>query len=276
MTPLGDAGNDGRETDLAELASKVEGALRLKTILVDERPTAVRPSQEELREVVLPLLMWCRRHSPRAARGLVGIAAPPGAGKSALVAWLSAAADALRFSEFAFVSLDGYHLPNAILQSRRGRDPDGNVVSLQDLKGTPASYDAERLLADLQLLRSQCIKVSLPGYSRITHDPIPAALAITPGVRWVFVEGNFLLLDAEPWRSIRRTLDRKIYLDASDEVLRDRLRTRHRAGGRDARWVEEHYHRTDHPNIRLVRQSAGFADIAFRWDPTDGRIRPIA
>ena len=276
MTLLGHSGNDGRETDLARLTAKVAEALRLKTILVDERPTAVRPCREELRGVVLPLLLWCRSHSPRAVRGLVGIAAPPGAGKSVLVAWLSAAAEALRFSEFAFMSLDGYHLPNAILQGRRGRDPDGKLVSLLDLKGTPDSYDAERLLADLQALRSEWAKVLIPGYSRITHDPIPAALAISQAVRWVFVEGNFLLLDAEPWRSIRRTLDRKIYLDASDAVLRERLRTRHRAGGRDARWIEEHYHRTDHPDICVVRRSAGFADIAFRWDPTEGRIRPIA
>ena len=90
-------------------------------------------------------------------------------------------------------------------------------------------------------------------------------------VKWVFVEGNFLFLDQPPWREIRELFDRKVFLDADDEVLRERLTRRHAAAGRDAEWIENHFRRTDGPNIRLSRASARFADVAFRWDRT-GRL----
>jgi pantothenate kinase len=61
-------------------------------------------------------------------------------------------------------------------------------------------------------------------------------------------------------------LDRKIYLDASDDVLRARLRLRHAAAGRDAPWIAAHFRRTDGPNIRLIRAHAHFADVFFRWE----------
>ena len=195
------------------------------------------------------------------SRGLAGIAAPPGGGKTLLLAWLAATAQALEWEEFAFLSLDGYHLPNAVLDRRMGLDPEGNPVSLRKLKGTPATFDAERLLADLRALKSDGREPRLPGYSRVLHDPVPDRIRIGPEVKWVFVEGNYLFLDQPTWREIRGLFDRKIFLDADDAVLRERLARRHAAAGRDAEWIENHFRRTDGPNIRLSRASAHFADV---------------
>jgi len=256
------------------LIAKVENALRENALLAEDRAVTVKPQPEEIAHVILPLLLWCLDHAPFSARGLVGISAPPGTGKSVLSAWLAAAARALNLDQIAFLAVDGYHLPNVVLQSRTGTEPDGRIVSLLKLKGTPATFDAERLLADLQALKTSHEEIFLPGYSRVRHEPVPASIRIGSAARWVFVEGNFLFLDLPPWRSIRGLLDRRVYLDADDETLRAHLRERHEAAGRDAAWIEEHFRRTDGPNIQLVRTSARYADIVFRCAPS-GRIRPV-
>ncbi len=287
------------EWEPASLATEVADLLRTGNILADEKPVAVFPSLEVVREVLLPLLQWCvqrqaqglgsalRRAPPVSpvlpippiaplspSRGLVGIAAPPGGGKTLLLAWLAATAQALGRKEFAFLSLDGYHLPNAVLDRRTGLDPEGNPVSLRVLKGTPATFDVERLLADLRALKAAGGERRLPGYSRLLHEPVPGRIRIGPEVKWVFAEGNYLFLDQPPWREIRGLFDRKVFLDVDDAVLRERLTARHAAAGRDAEWIENHFRRTDGPNIRLTRASARFADVAFRWDRT-GRLAPM-
>ena len=234
-------------------------------MLADEKPVAVFPRVDELREVLIPLLDWCLDRRPAAARGIVGVAAPCGAGKTLLFSWLAATARELGLRQFAFAALDGYHLPNAVLDSRSAFDPEGNPVPLRLLKGTPPTFDADSFLADLQALKSGRQELHLPVYSRQFHEPRAGLLKVGSEVEWVFVEGNFLFLDTTPWRQVRQLLDRKIYLDASDDVLRARLRLRHAAAGRDAQWIEAHFRRTDGPNISLIRAHAHVADVFFRW-----------
>lgn len=248
------------------MISEIARLLRSGAVQADARVVGAAPSEEEVREVLLPVLEWCNARPEPMGRGLVGIAAPPAAGKTTLVVWLAATARAKGWRQFGFFSLDGYHLPNAVLDARTGVDPEGNTVSLRKLKGTPASFDAERLLADLRRLKGGREECRLPVYSRELHDPVPDAVRIGPEVAWVFVEGNFLFLDAPPWGEIRALLDRRIFLDAEEALLRARLAARHGRAGRDAAWIEAHYGRTDGPNIRLARETACRAELVLCWD----------
>jgi pantothenate kinase len=257
--------------DLAELCATVSALLRSGRVLADEKLAAVLPDEATLRDFLVPLLEWCRKRRPGNGRGLVGIAAPAGAGKSLLGAWLAATARAMRWPEFQFMSQDGYHLPNTALDGRTGIGPEGHTMPLRQLKGTPETFDAPKLLADLRALKSGRDEVLLPVYSRVLHDPVPGRIRVGPEVEWVFVEGNFLFLDVPPWRDIRDLLDRKVYLDTEDDILLRRLSRRHLAAGRTKEWVEDHLRRTDGPNIRLIRTSARFADVTFTWD-RDGKL----
>jgi pantothenate kinase len=255
------------QRDDASIASQAAEILRAGAVLADEKPVTVFPSAQDVREALRPLLEWCvRREATIAGRGLVGIAAPAAGGKTLLLAWLAATAKALDRPEFAFLALDGYHLPNVVLDRRTGLDSEGNPISLRKLKGAPATFDAARLLVDLRALKSDGRECRLPGYSRVLHDPIPDRIRIGPEVKWIFAEGNYLFLDQPTWREICGLFDRRVFIDADDAVLRERLTRRHAAAGRDAEWIEEHFQRTDGPNIRLSRASARFADVAFRWD----------
>lgn len=274
MIPSAENPSEAPDADLDALTATALEFVQTTELKVEGRALEARPSRATLREVILPILLDCKRHPPEDRRGLVGIVGPPGSGKSVVTAWFAATADALRFAEFAFTALDGYHLPNAVLDRRTGTDPDGNIVPLRKLKGTPPTYNAGQLLADLRALRDSRDAFFMPAYSRVHHDPVPHGIRIGPEVRWVFVEGNFLFLDQSPWKEVRQLFDRKVYLDASDKILRERLATRHRAAGRDREWIEAHFRRTDGPDIRRVRTSARFADIAFQSDAA-GRLRPM-
>ena len=86
------------------------------------------------------------------------------------------------------------------------------------------------------------------------------------------MEGNFLFVDDPDWREIRELFDLKIALDADDTVLRERLAARHALAGRDSSWIEQHFRRTDGPNIARVRPSLACADVALRWTVHEGLI----
>jgi pantothenate kinase len=264
---------DLARTQLEPLACRLASALRAATAGGDEKPVAAVPREDELRDVLFPLLDWCLGHNPEAARGLVGIAGPGGSGKTLLLAWLAATARELGLRQFAFAALDAYHLPNAVLDRRSGVDPDGNSVPLRLLKGTPPTFDAAAFRAALEALKGSRRELRLPAYSRESHEPRADVIRVGPEVEWVFVEGNFLYLDAPPWRQVRLLFDRKIYIDADDEVLRRRLAARHAAAGRDPQWIEAHFRRADGPNVDLIRAHADFADVFLRWGE-DGHLRP--
>jgi len=259
--------------DFEQLAGRLARTLRAGCAGVDDVPVAAVPRVEELRQVLTPLLGWCVSRTPSAARGLVGIAGPCGAGKTLLLSWLAATARELGLVQFAFAALDAYHLPNALLDSRCGVDSEGNTVALRLLKGTPPTFDAAAFLADLQALKSSRQELRLPVYSRQLHEPRAGAMCVGKEIEWVFVEGNFLFLDTPPWLEVRRLWDRKIYIDAGDAVLRARLGRRHAAAGRDASWIEAHFRRTDGPNINLIRAHAAAAEVVLRWGE-DGYLQP--
>ncbi len=258
--------------ELDDLARRVASTLKAGSVLADGNPVAVAPRADELCGVVIPLLDWCLCRRPSAARGIVGIAAPCGAGKTLLLSWLAATAGELNLRQFAFAALDGYHFPNAVLDSRSGVDSEGNSVPLRLLKGTPPTFDADSFLADLLAVKSSRQESHLPTYCRQSHEPLARRITVGADVEWLFVEGNFLFLDAPPWRQVRQLLDRRIFLDASDDVLRGRLGLRHAAAGRDSQWIEAHFRRTDGPNIRLIRAHAHFADVFLRWGE-DGHLQ---
>jgi hypothetical protein len=91
-------------TEFDHLARRVESTLRAPSVLADEKPVAVFPRVDELRDVLIPLLDWCVGRRPSAARGIVGIAAPCGAGKTLLLSWLAATARGLGLTQFAFAA----------------------------------------------------------------------------------------------------------------------------------------------------------------------------
>lgn len=196
--------------------------------------------------------------APPGVRRIVGIAGPPGAGKStlaeAIVRMLGARA--------ALVGLDGFHLSNAELD-RLGR---------RQRKGAPDTFDAPGYLELLRRLRARPAGVVV--YAPVYHRELGAALAADVGVPAevdvVVTEGNYLLLDEPPWGEVRALVDDAWFLALDEQTRVRRLVSRHVRHGRTpaaaAAWVAG----TDEPNAALVGPGALRADLVVRSEAPSG------
>ena len=53
------------------------------------------------------------------------------------------------------------------------------------------------------------IIIHAPSFDHALKDPVLDDLAISSRTRLIIVEGNYTLLDAEPWREISRLVDER-------------------------------------------------------------------
>lgn len=205
-------------------------------------------------------------------RILVFLAAPPAVGKSTLVTFLAALGGERGIAVQA-AGLDGFHFPNAYLRSHVLM-PDGTVaaispagngaapVCLASIKGSPETFDTGAFGEKLREL-TEGGPVRWPVYDRRTHEPRQDAALLNENI--ILIEGNWLLLDEEPWAEIRRTYaDLTILATADPEILRERLISRKMRGGSTRAAAEAWYETTDGPNIRRVMEHSAEADITLR------------
>lgn len=181
---------------------------------------------------------------PTGPRRLIGVVGPPGVGKSTLAARLAASDP-----QAAVLPMDGFHLPQARLVE----------LGRRERMGAPDTFDLAGFAAVLAALRADDAEVSAPGFDRAVEEPVAGAITVGRGIRTVYVDGNYLLHDAEGWQLIAPLLDESWYLELDDEVRRQRLIARHIATGKapDAAtaWVRD----VDEPNARLIARGAGRA-----------------
>ncbi|MCX5532025.1 nucleoside/nucleotide kinase family protein [Streptomyces sp. NBC_00006] len=182
-------------------------------------------------------------------RRLLGIAGPPGAGKSTLAEALVDALDGAA----VLVPMDGFHLADREL-ARLGR---------ADRKGAPDTFDAYGYAALLARLRSPNPDetVYAPCFERELEEPVAGALPVPPDVPLVITEGNYLLLDEPPWSTaVRPLLDEVWWVDVDDAVRVERLIARHVAFGKSPDRARSWVLRSDEANARRVASGRKRAD----------------
>lgn len=181
-------------------------------------------------------------------RKLLGIVAPPGAGKSTL-------AQALQTQypgQSQYLPMDGFHLAQTELE-RLGR---------AQRKGAPDTFDSAGFIALLQRIRQQTAgeTVYAPDFNRALEEPIAGAIAITHDVPLVITEGNYLLLEDDGWAGARAQLDEVWYLDVDPALRHSRLLARHMLFGRTREEALQWMAQTDEPNARRIEASRHRAD----------------
>ena len=207
-------------------------------------PNAIHPSPA----VPPQALARAQQLLARGTRCILGIAAPPGAGKSTLAEALAQALGA----QAQVVPMDGFHLANSELQ-RLGR---------AQRKGAADTFDAAGYRQLLQRLRTPVAgeTVYAPSYVRGLEEAIAGTIAVPADTRLVITEGNYLLLDDPQWAGVRALLDEAWYLHVDEALRNQRLLARHMQFGRSREdalaWIDS----TDAPNARRIAASRARAD----------------
>lgn len=194
---------------------------------------------------------------PASNRFIIGIVGFPGAGKSTLSGGLVRAINQMlpAGQKAQIVPMDGYHLPNEILDN----------LGLRSLKGVPDTFDAEGFVRLLERIRQVPLQsLSAPAFDRSVDGSIADAIKIGTDVRVIVTEGNYLLYDQGKWRHIAELLDDSWFLDASLETIRPRLIARHVEGGRLLDEAIAKVESTDLPNALLIEKTRNRARAIVR------------
>lgn len=182
------------------------------------------------------------------SRTILGITGPPGAGKSTLAEQLCT----LFGSSAALVPMDGFHLAERELRR----------LGIDRRKGAPQTFDSYGYRALLHRLRAATEPVVYaPEFRRDLEEPIAGAIPVPRDIPLVVTEGNYLLLDDEPWTDIRELLDEVWYVELDDAIRVSRLIERHMRFGRDRRAAEAWVRCNDEDNAALVRGTRERADL---------------
>ena len=185
---------------------------------------------------------------------ILGIAGAPGAGKSTLAERVVEAVPGA-----VLVGMDGFHLAHATLLE----------LGRADRKGAPDTFDAIGFVALLRRIR--CLDptetVWAPRFHREIEDAVAGAVAVTSDVPLVVTEGNYLLLDDEPWRRVAGLLDECWYVEVDDDLRRTRLQARHERYGRSPEQARERTWGSDERNAVAVAASRHRATVIVAADP---------
>lgn len=192
-------------------------------------------------------------------RVVLGIAGPPGVGKSTLADRLAAR---LGPEVAVVVPMDGFHLSSQELQR----------LGLAHRKGAPETFDAEGFAATVARIVARTDRVVyVPHFDRDLEEPVAAGTAVEAAVPVVITEGNYLLLDDPAWARARVLMDELWYVDEEPEVRLQRLRQRHERFGRSEAAAQDWVRSVDEPNARLVESTARGADLVVRVVDHPGR-----
>lgn len=187
-------------------------------------------------------------------RLLVALAGPPGAGKSYRSDQLFQALDAALPGQVVVVPMDGYHFDNAILE------PQGGLAE----KGAPHTFDVEGLRVDLERIRRADAEVAVPVFDRPLDLARAGARRVSREHRIVIVEGNYLLLDQPPWRTLADLFDLSVMLEVEDATLERRLIERWREMGLAEAVARRKALDNDMPNARLIKTTSLPPDLVWR------------
>ncbi len=184
-------------------------------------------------------------------RFIAALAGPPGAGKSTLA---EAVVEALG-PDARVVPMDGFHFDDAILTAR----------GLRSRKGAPETFDVAGYRHLLSRLQDED-EVAIPVFDRSLELSRGSADLVTKDHRILVTEGNYLLLNENPWIDLADFFDLTVFIDVPEAELDRRLLDRWAFYGKTPEAARAWIDGNDMPNIRRVILGSRQADITVRWN----------
>ncbi len=242
----------------------------LKTFeyLVTGLPVKAGYYTEDIEEIFIPFLKKLTElQKKKGTRIIAYFAAPPGLGKSTLVTFLEELSKQTEgVKPIQSIGMDGFHYFAEYLKSHTVIR-DGQEILLDKIKGSPESFDVDRLGEFLRRLQTEKV-VSFPAYDRSLHDVVNDAYVVDGDI--VLMEGNYLLLEDERWKPLRQFADYTAFAYTDIEVLKPRLIARKLNKGITYEEAESFFEYSDGRNARLVLSKIPEADLCLeciegRW-----------
>jgi pantothenate kinase len=204
-----------------------------------------------------PLLERIAASGP--GRLMVAIAGPPGAGKSSFAQALVEALNADATESAAVIAMDGFHYDDGLLEAR----------GLRSRKGSPATFDVGGFRHLLLRLRARDeAEVAVPVFDRHLEIARAGARIVAARSRILVIEGNYLLLNQEPWRHLAPLFDLTVMLRFSRSILEHRLIQRWLCHGFSEAEARAKVLGNDLPNIDMVLEESRKADFDIGSNPS--------
>ncbi len=198
------------------------------------------------------------KNSVSNCRFVVAICGAPGSGKSTFSDLLQSFLTDNSSQNAAGVSaqiiaMDGFHYDNETLAEQ----------GLLSVKGAPQTFDVAAFENLLNSLKNQQQDLCVPVFERDLEQVIPNAVRIAKETQIIIVEGNYLLLDQQPWNQLKQHFDLTVFIEVAQSELQQRLTKRWLDQGFDLVNAERKAIDNDLVNARLVIQHSYAADIYF-------------
>ncbi len=190
-------------------------------------------------------------------RLIVAIAGPPGVGKSTVAKLLAKTLNKNAPNSCAVLAMDGFHFDDIYLEKMNWRAR----------KGAPHTFDVGGLAHTLSRLRTnQEPHIAVPVFDRAIEIARAGAYMINQQTKIILVEGNYLLLDQQPWQRLRPMFDTTIMLTCKTDIIHQRLRARWVGFNYTDEQIAEKMNDNDIPNVTTVVTQSAVADFEISTD----------
>ena len=185
-------------------------------------------------------------------RQLIAIVGPPGAGKSTLSHSICEKLNESSPGDAAILPMDGFHFDDGILRER----------GVLNRKGAPFTFDVGGMKSILQRLKSnQEEEVAVPVFDRSIEISRGSARIISKSTPIILVEGNYLLLEEEPWSNLGEFFDYTVMIETPLREIEDRMIERWLKHGFSAEDAATRIQENDLSNVNIVTEHSRKADF---------------
>lgn len=227
-------------------------------------------SEDAIQKVFLPLLKQLQQlQKEKRERLIVFMAAPPAVGKTTLCEFLEyLSKQDQELTDIQALGLDGFHYHSDYINSHDAIVL-GEKVPMKQVKGCPETYDTEKLRQKLEQIKTE--DILWPIYDRNLHDVVEDQIKVTKDI--ILIEGNWLLLKEEPWKTMQQYADYKILILAEEDMLKERLIGRKEKGGLSRSEAEEWYKNSDSKNVTRVLKDSLKGDLLLKVEEDNDYIK---